>query len=83
MLQASKTAVISGAAQGSVFFNSSTPANGNDTLIGYGQNTLISGVELSVTNGQIIAGTGTGQADTLVGSLDGQDSFLLGFENQG
>ncbi|MGL5083944.1 MAG: hypothetical protein ACRC8A_20865 [Microcoleaceae cyanobacterium] len=71
--------VFSGAAAGSPTLNSSTPANGNDTLITHGKKTLISGVELSVSEDIIEAGTGTGQKDVLVGSLDGSDQFLLGF----
>jgi probable HAF family extracellular repeat protein len=74
-----KSGVFSGAVKGSPVSNSSTPADGNDTLVGIGKKTLLSGVELSVEAGEIKAGTGTGQKDTLVGSLDGEDEFLLGF----
>jgi hypothetical protein len=73
------TGVFSGAAAGSPTLNSTTAATGSDTVIAYGKKTLISGVELSVVNGVVEAGTGAGQKDVLVGSLDGVDEFLLGF----
>ncbi len=73
------TGIFSGAAAGSPTSNSTTAANGSDTLIAYGKKTLLSGVELSVVKGAVEAGTGAGQKDVLVGSLDGVDEFLLGF----
>lgn len=78
-----ETGVFSGAAAGSPTSNSSTPADGNDTLIAYGRKTQISGVDLSITNDVVTAGNnGIGQKDVLVGSLDGKDEFLLGVGNQ-
>lgn len=74
--------VFSGAAAGSPTSNSSTPANGNDTLISYGSRTLLSGVELTVADGELQAGTGSGQKDVLVGTVRGQDDFLLGFGSE-
>lgn len=73
--------VFSGAAKDSINLNSTNKTTGDDTVIAYGKKTLISGVELSVKDGAVQAGTGASQKDTLVGSLDGVDRFLLGFSS--
>jgi hypothetical protein len=78
-----KTGVFSGAPNGSPTSNSSTPANGNDTLIAYGakgNTAIISGVGLSVSGDNLMveSGFGTGQVDTLIGSNDTRDRFWLG-----
>jgi hypothetical protein len=77
------TGVFSGAAAGSPTTNSTTPANGNDTIIAYGRKTQIAGVDLLMEGGFVKAGNnGVGQKDVLVGSLDGVDEFLFGVGNQ-
>jgi hypothetical protein len=78
-----KIGVFSGAPNGSPTTNSSTPANGNDTLIAYGagNNTIISGVGLSLDgSGKIVAESGFGATttDVLVGSNQTKDDFWLG-----
>ena len=78
-----KTGVFSGAPNGSPTSNSSTPANGNDTLIAYGagNSTVISGVGLSLdSNGKIVAesGLGANQKDVLIGGDNTKDDFWLG-----
>jgi hypothetical protein len=83
----SKTGVFSGAPSGSPTLNSSTPANGNDTIIAYGggnNRTIISGVGLSIdSNQKIIAegSLGTNQVDVLIGALNTRDDYWLGVDN--
>lgn len=82
-----KIGVFSGAPNGSPTFNSSTPANGNDTIIAYGggnNKTIISGVGLSLDgNDNVVseAGLGVNQADVLVGALNTRDDYWLGVDN--
>jgi hypothetical protein len=81
-----KIGVFSGAPNGSPTTNSSTPANGNDTLIAYGagNKTILSGVGLSLdANNNIVseAGLGAGQVDVLVGAINTKDHFWLGVDN--
>jgi hypothetical protein len=81
-----KIGIFSGAPNGSPTTNSSTPANGNDTLIAYGagNKTILSGVGLSLdANNNIVSesGLGAGQVDVLVGAINTKDNFWLGVDN--
>jgi hypothetical protein len=78
-----KIGVFSGAPNGSPTTNSSSPVNGNDTLIAYGagNRTIISGVGLSIdSSGKIVAESGLGATttDVLVGGENTKDDFWLG-----
>ncbi len=62
---------------------SSSPANGNDTLIAYGagNKTILSGVGLSLdSSGKIVAESGLGAttSDVLIGGENTKDDFWLG-----
>jgi hypothetical protein len=79
-----KIGVFSGAPAGSPTFNSSAPANGNDTIIAYGaknNQTIVSGVGLSLdANDNIVpeAELGQNRVDVLVGAGNTRDQFWLG-----
>ncbi len=78
-----KIGIFSGAPNGSPTTNSSSPANGNDTLIAYGagNKTILSGVGLSLdSSGKIVAESGLGAttSDVLIGGENTKDDFWLG-----
>jgi hypothetical protein len=74
--------IFTGAKKGSPVSFSTGTADGNDTLIAYGaQNqTILSGVSMSVSGGNIVVDSsfGTNEVDTLIGADNTKDNFILG-----